>query len=471
MTTHTDKYTYIYFCYTPLAKFRSEGRGQLTKGLVKAGIGFELAAGLLFFLVSLSLSNVLATYVVNRPEVTHFVQTASPLVLGSVLFTTSCSIFIGLDEMEKAALLSVFNSITKAIAAPALIVLGFGIAGAIAGHVLGFLGAGIAGCLIALSIHKDQNHGSNISPSFTSNLALMAKYGMPLQASTLLGGLLAQCRSIILPWFTSNVEVGNYSVAIILSSLVAVLTTPISTALFPAFSRLDSSGSIPDLRQFLLHSLRYTLFLVIPSSVFVAATSNDLVGTLYGSAYDLAPLYLSIYSPILLLSGFSLVLGSFFRGVGRTDISLKAALIQLPVTIVFSVALTRLYGVPGFICAAIASTALSVAYLVRQAHLGYGLRFESKRVATMVLISILSSIPSSAVALLPCPSFARLVLASAAFSLTYLTLSPILGTVEYADLANLRQISSGMRLVSRISDIALTYEERILAAVHSKSKT
>jgi len=449
------------------ARFRSEERNELIQDLIETGIGFEFVTGLLMFLVSLFLADILANSVVNRPSIVYLIQIASPAILGSALLTTSSSIFVGLDEAKKAALLSALSAMVKLIMAPTLIILGLGVAGATVGHVLHLLIAGIIGAFAALKTARLPKHRSGTGSSFSAraNLGPMVRYGMPLYASSLMGGFLSQFRTIVLPWFTSNTEIGNYSVALVCSSAVVLLTTPIATALFPGFSELGSKNATSDLRQFFLHSLRYTLFLVTPASVFMAITSGDIVAVFYGSKYVQAQLYLRIYSATFLSAPFSLVLGSFYRGIGRTDIPLKATLIDLSTTLPLLVALASVHGVIGAICATIVSGILPIIYVARIAHREYGLEFDSRRVVKILLASVISGAPSLAATLLPYPHIVNLVLAGTVFGATYLTVAPILGAIGYEDLVNLRLILKDTGLIFKLSSVALCYMERILSVV------
>ncbi|MCJ7506468.1 oligosaccharide flippase family protein [Candidatus Bathyarchaeota archaeon] len=450
------------------AKFRSERLEGLVWNLVKTGICFELATALLMFSVTLCLSSILATYVVNRPGMTQLIQISSAAILGNALFLTSNRIFVGLDQTDKAALLPVLNSLIKVIVAPILILLGFGVAGALVGHVLGLLVAAALGSLITLRICSGSKYRSHIDSSFISNLLPMIRFGIPLHASNLIAQLFLQYQTIILPWFTSDFEMGNYFVAATFSSAVALLTTPISPVLFAAFSKFDPSKNTPDLKSFFRYSLRYMLFLVIPVMFFTAVTSKDLAGMFYGSEYVEAPLYLSIYSMTFLVAPLTLVLGAFFGAMGRTGMVLQALLIQLSVAVPSSIVFTSLYKIPGFIFATTISAMLPVVYLGRAAHRQYGLEFDSRHMIRILLASFLSSIPAVSLTPLPYSHVLKVVVSATLFTLTYMTVSPILGAIKRVDIANLRETFKRMGVISRVISILLSYEERILSAVNSR---
>jgi O-antigen/teichoic acid export membrane protein len=447
-----------------LARFRAEGKSGSVKNLIKAGLYFEVLVGLLVFLISLFFSDIFATFFVNRPDMTRLIQISSPVVLGSALLATSNAIFVGLNEMGKAALLSVLSSGIKLVAAPTLVVLGFGVVGALAGHVLGPMIGGAIGILVVLVFCRSDTCYKKTGSDLTSNLRRLVGFGMPLYGSNIIRGLLSY-HTIILAWFTSNVEIGNYSVAVMFAEIIALITTPISTALFPAFSGIGLQSDSNGLRNLFLYSLRYTFLLVMPASVFIAVSSGDLVSVFYGPSYQQAPLYLGIYSMNFLLVGFTVVFGGFFNGIGRSDVSLKAALIQLCTTISLSLVFAGLYGVTGFICATVMSGTLATIYLSWIATSQYGLKFDPKRIGQILLASTLSAVPTFLSTMLFRLPLVRLTLAIVVFTATYSTVSPILGAIRHDDLTNLMQICGDTGMISRLSKMVVCYEERVLSVL------
>ena len=168
----------------------------------------------------------------------------------------------------------------------------------------------------------------------------MFRFGVPLYSSVLLLSFLGQFQSMVLAWFTSDFEIGNYMVASNFLSLLGVLAAPISTALFPAFSKFDLNREKDELKKFFKYSLKYILLVIVPASVFVALVSKDLVYFVYGPQYSLAPFYLTLLVLTYLYMGFSLVVSSFFNGVGRTDISFRVGLVNCFVEIPLGLLLT-----------------------------------------------------------------------------------------------------------------------------------
>jgi O-antigen/teichoic acid export membrane protein len=267
----------------------------------------------------------------------------------------------------------------------------------------------------------------------------------------------------VLTWFTSNVEIGNYYVATMFSAAINLLIFPISTVLFPAFSKIDPKNEHRDLKILFSSSLKYTLLLVVPASMFVVFNSKALVMVFYGSSYTLAPFYASLYSITFLFAGFSLVLMSFFNGIGRTDVSLKVTLVQLPAIVLITPLLTLFFKVQGFIVSLIVSSVISLAYIAFIAYSKYELRFDFKSIVRIFIVSFVSSVITLPVTLyLPSSYLVKLILSSVVFVLSYLTIAPVVGAIEQDDIKNIISITKDIELISKISKVILSYEEHLL---------
>jgi len=271
------------------AKFRVENRHKRTLGILKSALIFRLITGVVMSLLCFLYSDFLAVYLLNRSEIGFYVKLASILILFQTLFNLVYYAFIGLDMAERSSLIKALMSIVKASTAPLLIILGLGVTGAVMGHVLGYIVAGIAGTSLlyfgpyrslksALKDAKDE--GGN---SFLGNLKLMVGYGFPLYLSSILLLVAGQYQLILLAYYVSNLEIGSFRAAVNLSSLLVVVVTPITTALFPAFSKLNPKSENQELKRFFNLSVKYSSLLIVPIAAAVMVLSASLVNVVYGA--------------------------------------------------------------------------------------------------------------------------------------------------------------------------------------------
>lgn len=132
--------------------------------------------------------------------------------------------------------------------------------------------------------------------SFIGNLRLMLGYGIPLYLSSMLLLVGSQLQNILLAYFVSTAQIGNFRAAVNLTSLLTVVVTPILTTLFPAFSKLKPESV--ELKSFFNLLVKYVSLLIIPLSVAVIILSPDLVHAVYGAGYQQASLYLAVYATL-----------------------------------------------------------------------------------------------------------------------------------------------------------------------------
>jgi len=450
------------------ARFRSEGKHRKVVGLIKSGIVFKIIFSLLVSLILLLLSESIATRVLRRPDIGLFIRFTSLYLVGEVIFLTLDSIFIGLDKMENSSLLMVIQAVIKIVASPLLIILGMGAIGAILGAGLGFLVAtGIGISILLLRICPglySHDHGENIG--FFHGLRMMVRYGMPLYLSSLIFSLLTQYGSFILAVFVSNVEIGNYAIALNFSVLITLLSYPIATSLFPAFSKLSIKEDQDVVGKMFKLSVKYTSLLMIPASFAVAVLSNEVVYTLYGSEYGLAPSYLALYILSFLCTGLGMfVMGSFFNSQRDTMTTLRINLIKLGLFVPLAFILVFLYGIPGLIASLLASQFLSTTYGLFLARKKYAVTIDwasSLRTGIASLLSALLVYIFIVFAPIPTSIF-KLAIGGSLYLASFLVFAPLLRVISKADIENLDALLKELAPIYPIARWILNFEEKILA--------
>lgn len=144
--------------------------------------------------------------------------------------------------------------------------------------------------------------------------------------------------------------IGNYQVAVNFAVLITFFVTPVTTVLFPAFSKLNPQKESEMLRNVFQFSVKYAALLVVPAAAAVIALSQPAISTLFGEKYAYAPLYLTLYTIIYIYSAFgSLSLGSLINSQGKTEFNLKLTLITSAVGFPLSLLLIPKFGIIGLI--------------------------------------------------------------------------------------------------------------------------
>jgi O-antigen/teichoic acid export membrane protein len=157
----------------------------------------------------------------------------------------------------------------------------------------------------------------------------MLGYGFPLYAAAILSVFLTQYQNIVLAHFASNVEVGNFGATWTFVTFMAILSYPITTAMFLMFSKMNPTSQRGDLARGFVLAVKYTSLLMIPASVAVMVFSRNLIYLTFGSSYTLAPQYLVLLAALYLLTAISyLVIGNFLSGIADTRTVLKMSVVK-----------------------------------------------------------------------------------------------------------------------------------------------
>jgi O-antigen/teichoic acid export membrane protein len=451
------------------ARLRSEGDHARANRLVKLGFLLKLAISTAASIVCYAGSTIIATIILNRPELAPFIQLASLMIIFQAIYDATNNIFIGQDLMHYSASIQILQATLKGALAPVLVFLGLGITGAIWGYVLALVVAGLTGATLLFTRHVRSSGQTTILAS--TELRTLLGYGLPLYAATILSVFLAQYQNIVLAHFASNVEIGNFGAIWNFSTLMAVLIYPITTAMFPMFSKMDPKIQRSDLARGFVLAVKYTSLLMIPASVAVMIFSRDLIHLTFGSGYRFAPQYLVLLSAFYLLTVIGyVVLGSFLNGVADTGTVVKMSVLTLTVYLPLGPVLAWLWGPCGLLMAYILSNATATVYGLRQSSRKYDARPDLRASGRILIAALAAAVPTLGLIQLDGAGVGvvNLVVGGLLYLVVYLTLAPILGAVGKQDVLNLRTLLGGTRIVAVLVNPVFDYESKLLSAVKRK---
>ena len=456
------------------AKFRSEDKPGAAVAILRSIIAFKLLTALLASLACLALTDRLASILLNRPDAVGYLRLGLAFLVFQAVWSLLYYAFTGLDEAEKSALVKISAASIKVVAAPQLIVLGYGVAGAITGHYLGIAVAAIAGTILlfrsckrlkpkAVGEGREEN-------SLTRELRLVLSYGLPLYIATAITILISQLRFIFLAYNVPDRDIGGFQAALNFSALFLVFFTPIMTSLLPAFSKLGSDNGSRGVELLFNTSVRYSSLLMAPLSVAVMILSPQLMEVIYGHGYRQASPYLTLYAASFLFVGMGYgILGSLFNGVGETRLTLKLNIVNLLVFLPTAYALTSRLGVMGLLASILISNLISSIYglFVARRRLGVGLKVRGLH--KIYLSAFMASIPSILVSKLVKLSPPIILLGGGAvYLIAYFMALTILRSVSRADLKSLERAFSGIPLISTLISFLVGVEIRLLGVLYGR---
>jgi len=448
------------------AFYVSKGMTDEARSITRNGIVFVLLFGGLLTAACAALASPLAAISLHRPELTPYVQEAALFVLAQTLVQASTAAATGWHQMGATSASNVLRSVLMLGLAPALVLLGFGVPGALSAYILSYLAAGL---FLVGVVFVTKLRGVQSRTSFFADVKLMLMYGLPTYAGSVVIGLALTYLLFVLAAVATNTSVGYYQAAVNVTAPIAVLSTSVTLALFPAFASLH--GMNGNMAGALKHAVRYVAFLATPLVAFLIASAPSLMVTFYGATYAPAARYLQL----LTLSSLPLVVGltvvpTFLNAVGRTWLNMAAAVAGAAVIVVLApvLGISAGLGVEGLIMAAVLSNvAVAMVGLIVSAR-ALRMTIDYRSAAMVLAASILALAATYLISLALSPGPVSLVLEFVAFFAIYSTAAPLIHAIELEDVVRLREALRGVKAVGWLAVLMLDYEARLAARTNAR---
>jgi len=448
-----------------IIKFTIESRQKNQIGLeikiIKFALLIRAIAAIICFIFLFFASDLITAFLLNRNNLGFYMRIASVSVIFQALYSTVTFAYIGLDKVTSSSVITQIQSISKAIISVLFLILGFGLVGAIYGYVFGFIFAGLIGT-VSLLFHLKKIYYKPIkNADVKPYLKLLIKYGTPLYFSTMLLGLMPQIIDVILSFFSSNYDIGNFKVTANFIVLMTLVTKQITTSFLPAFTKLGQYNAEKS-RNFFNLTLKFTTLLMIPITTLLIIFSKDLIQLIYGITYLDAGLYLSIYSLQFFFCAIGLLnLPSLFNGLGRTRETLKMNAVIFIIVILFALIITNFFGILGLIFSIIIGYGLGSFYGFFLAKRLIGVTINWKSTLKIFSSALLSAIGS--IIILPDFSFIffKLILGLLSYLFLYITLIPLTHTINKSELKSINNFIKRNKILFVFKPIML-YQQKIL---------
>lgn len=192
---------------------------------------------------------------------------------------------------------------------------------------------------------------------FMSTAKRLAGFGIQLSLVNAATAVLYQIDTTLLGFFTkSDLLVGYYAIAMVLSRMLWLIPGSISTVAYPAFSEYDQEKKQVRTEFLVDRALRFSTAIVGLVIIGLLFFGRDILSMLFGA--EALPAYVPL---VALLGGVgllgitkSVVVG--IAAIGRTDVGFRISVLGLCLSAVLNVAFIPSYGLLG------AAAATSVAY-------------------------------------------------------------------------------------------------------------
>lgn len=231
-------------------------------------------------------------------------------------------------------------------------VLGLGVSGLMWGHSISYVVA--AG--LAISVNSVRPACPNRKEF--RNLLEYAKYSWLGQLSSQAFNWLD---TVILALFVSSTKIGIYEVAWTMASALAVVSSSISTTLFPIFSELDSNKSHDKISGLLEEGLIFAGILMIPGIAGALAVGPRVL-EIYGSEYGEGGLILVLLVIARLTNGYSGLFKNTINSIDRPDIGFRINAIIVCLNVILNFSLIPLFSWHGAAMGTAGSAAIGLLF-------------------------------------------------------------------------------------------------------------
>jgi O-antigen/teichoic acid export membrane protein len=219
-------------------------------------------------------------------------------------------VMFGLGMYWTVTVQNVISSVFSRFLALLLIWLGYGLGGV----SVGFL----AGALICLFYSVIALRGRLMKPQGSFQYGELFSYSLPLYANGLIGLWTGWASLLVLQMLVGSLPLtGVYYLVTSGAAVLAILWSPLASALFPAMSARVNNSPF-EFKEELEGSLRVINTLVIPLSVALVCISPTALTIAYGKSYAQAAVPFSIVVVVSIFSAYSSIFATVLQSVGRT---------------------------------------------------------------------------------------------------------------------------------------------------------
>jgi O-antigen/teichoic acid export membrane protein len=459
--------TYAMIRFT--AKYRAEGRTDEIRSIIFSGLIFELASSITLCIISFALSDYIATNIFNRPTLSPLMQLASFYILASALISVASAAFTGLERMALNSIVNICQSIIKTALIITLVIIGFGTQGAVIGLITATFAAGLIGVALLLMIYKSLPKPISLKLEIKEYLKEMLHYGIPLSLAVIVASFMAQYYAFLLPiyYVSDNTMIGNYGIAQTFIVLIGFFSTPITTMMFPAFSKLDHQKDQATLKQVYQFSVKYASLLVVPVVALIMALAEPGVNVLFGNTYAAAPLFLALLAIGYAYAAFgNLSTSNLINSQGHTNFIFKTTLLTAAIGIPIGSVLVLQLGVLGLIITSLIEGLPSLAISLYWIKKHYGVTIDYHSSAKILLSSaVAATITYTSISLFSFSSWIELFLGAAIFIIVAATGLLLTGSITRSDIKNLKTVVNGLGTLGHIVAIFLGLVEKIMTTL------
>ncbi len=451
------------------AKYNSENDVANIRSIFVSGLAFEVLLGLSLSVLCFVLSPFLAT-TLHRTTITPLIQILSFSILTGGLVNAATAAFTGMETMHLNSVVLVIQSVVKTGVIVGLVLLGLGTLGAATGFTMAVLVAGISGLILIWIMYKSLAKPTHSRLEIIATTKTMLNYGLPLSVGTIILGFLTMFYGYALAFYvTDNAIIGNYNVALNFVVLITFFASPVTTMLFPAFSKLDFHKDKETLKNIFQYSVKYASLVVVPVTALVMALAQPAIGTIFQNKYEQAPFFLILLSVTYLYTALgNLSAVNLLNGQGYTTYNLKLGVLTAAIGFPLGFVLISNFGVNGLIVTGLVAGLPSLVISLRFIKTHFGVSVDWLSSARILLSSAVAAILTYAlISQLAFSNLVNLVIGVIVFVPVLIVAALLTRTINKADVNNLREIIKSLGPLRRPLNFILNFLEKLMNILHA----
>ncbi|MEM7821755.1 MAG: oligosaccharide flippase family protein [Candidatus Aenigmatarchaeota archaeon] len=260
-------------------------------------------------------------------------------------------IMLGFQNMRTFFTTDLIGVMTKLLLTTILLFLGFGYTGPLIGVLIGYI-------LIDLRRFRK----SWFFPSSEEKIngrEIFFDYALPYFTSLVAGLAFSNLQILLLASLKGQYVTGGYSMALLIASIISIIPSVLSQALFPIISQLSVGRKVKKQSYLTQLVLRYALFVMLPLATALIFFSKPIL-LLLRREYIEVTCILSILTIASLLFGLGQLFLSTLYAVGKTKLNRNIWVASALIFLLISSILIKLYSAQGL---AISYTSASLIFL------------------------------------------------------------------------------------------------------------
>ncbi len=412
--------------------------------------------GVILAVIAFLLSNYIAVTYYNNTALTLLLEIASITVISDTLYNVGVSTLLGLGKNGHAAISNVSYAAVNLVVSPALVLLGFGVAGALIGNLVAFTFAMFLSLFYIIRAIGFRFH----MPSKPMMKYLM-QFSLPVFVSNAANIGATNFGVLFLGIFASAAMVGNYGAAFKLGSFVTVILSATTFVLLPAFSHAFSKENLSKrIGDIFNGSLYYSVLMLLPMVAYAVSVSTPLTALLFSSAYHSSGLYFAAIASGLVLGVIGLYSGTLMIGHGSVKRFMLYQLLVVAIELVSMAILVPRFNATGLLFAfyligPIASNIIYTKFLFDR----FSFKIEIWPILRVLCASVVIAVLLYIMSVLLHQSKVLILLNGIVLVLLYPPLLALFGGAKRKNIEFVRKVGDRMHLIKPLVDRFCSYSE------------